>query len=281
MNRVSDLNLALAVHEAGAMPSLQISRYNNDCTINYDKVNAELAEFVNLTGTCNLVLAVAPEDLFDYTFVKLINHYCISHVELLGNEIDSSVHYYDSRFELGMKYIKKTTKVLRRTLGKVIDDSWSDAICIKGKDSAGFAGQVSVSDLFDQHCVTASKNLIPYGGIGSPAQVKQYMDRGASAVAVGTLFAASKESCLSQETKLAMCAADSSQLTQFATTEQNALVLGKLESPRHDWNHEHDLANGIAGRGGLIYAGTAIDHVTSIRTVKEVVEYLVKDLDHA
>ena len=79
MNRVSDLNLALAVHEAGAMPSLQISRYNDNRTINHDTVNAELAEFVNLAGTSNLVLAVAPEDLFDYTFVKLINHYRISH----------------------------------------------------------------------------------------------------------------------------------------------------------------------------------------------------------
>ena len=178
MNRVSDLNLALAVHEAGAMPSLQISRYNDNRTINHDTVNAELAEFVNLAGTSNLVLAVAPEDLFDYTFVKLINHYRISHVELLGNEIDNSAHYYDPRFELGMKYLKKTTKILRRTLGKIIDDSWSDALCIKGKDSAGFAGQISVSDLFDQYCATTSKNLIPYGGIGSPTQVKQYIVHG-------------------------------------------------------------------------------------------------------
>jgi enoyl-[acyl-carrier protein] reductase II len=278
MNQVSDLNLALAVHQAGAMPSLQIDRYNKNRTINYDRVDYELGEFTKQAGNGHLVLVTAPEDLLDYQFLKLIGQYNISHVEILGNEIDSSVHWHRPQISVGIKLLKKTTKILTRTMSSATFNPWADAVCIKGKESAGFAGNVSVSELFDQYQAVVNTPLIPYGGIGTPAQVKNYIDRGAAGVAVGTMFAVTKESCLSEETKLSMCKATSANLTQFTDTKQNALVLGPLESSLQDWNHQHDLTKGIAGQGGLVYAGTAIDHVTSIRTVKQVVEYLTEEL---
>ena len=278
MNQVSDLNLALAVHEAGAMPSLQIDRYNNNRTINYDRVDYELSEFTKQAGNGHLVLVAAPEDLLDYQFLKLIGQYNISHVEILGNEIDSSMHWCKPQISVSIKLLKKTTKILIRATGTVTFNPWADAVCIKGKESAGFAGNVSVSELFDQHQAVANTPLIPYGGIGTPVQVKNYMDRGAAGVAVGTLFATTHESCLDTNTKLAMCGASFAQITQFKETGQNALVLGTLESSEQDWNHEQDLKNGIAGRGGLVYAGSAIDHVREIRSVKEIVEHLVEEL---
>ena len=278
MNQVSDLNLALAVHAAGAMPSLQINRYNNDRTINHDFVNQELSEFTKSTGNCNVVLAISEEDLLDIAFIKLIQQHKVSHVEILSNAIDNSSYWYNPRFQFGLKYIKQTSKVLARILGAVSANPHADAFCIKGKESAGFSSSVSVSDLFDQQQVISDTALIPYGGIGTPVQVKQYMDRGAAGVAVGTLFAATRESCLSTKTKLAMCGSNSDQLSQFKETGQNALVLGTLESKEQDWNHEHDLKNGIAGHGGLVYAGSAIDHVTEIRTVQQVVDYLTSEL---
>jgi len=278
MNQVSDLNLAVAVHAAGAMPSLQINRYNSDRTINHDLVNQELSEFVKQTGTGNVVLVVAEEDLFDYKFIKLVRQYRISHVELLGNEIDNSIYTHKPQFHLGLQYIKQNSKVLSRIVSKTSTNPHPDAFCVKGKESAGFAGNISVSDLFEQQKAITNQALIPYGGVGTPAQVKHYLDRGAAGVAVGTLFAATKESCLSTQTKLEMCKASSTQLTQFSNTEQNALVLGPLESTEQDWNHERDLKNGIAGQGGLVYAGAGIDHITEIRTVKQVVDYLTQDL---
>ena len=278
MNQVSDLNLALAVHAAGAMPSLQINRYNDDHTINYDRVDYELSEFVKQTGNSHVVLVAAEEDLLDHKFIKLIREYNVSHIELLGNNVDRSAYWYQSNFQLVLQYVKQTSKVLSRIVSTTSTNPHPDAFCVKGKESAGFAGAVSVSDLFEQQRSISNTALIPYGGVGTPAQVKQYMDRGAAGVAVGTLFAATQESCLSHETKLAMCNASLSQITQFKETEQNALVLGELKSTKQDWNHEYDLKNGIAGQGGLVYAGTAIDHVTHIRTVQEVVDYLTSKL---
>jgi len=43
-------------------------------------------------------------------------------------------------------------------------------------------------------------------------------------------------------------------------------------------NRQRSLEAGIAGQGGLVYAGTAIDHVTHIRTAQEVVDYLTSEL---
>lgn len=278
MNQVSDLNLALAVHSAGAMPSLQINRYNADRTINYDLVNHELSEFSKQAGNSNLVLVMAQEDFVDYKFIKLVRQHQVSHVEILGNKIDSSEYWNTAQFHLGLKYIKQTSKILYRVLSNTSDNSHIDAFCIKGKESAGFAGSISVADMFNQQQAISNKALIPYGGIGTPEQVKHYMDCGAAGVAVGTLFAATHESCLSTETKLAMCGASSTQLTQFKETGQNALVLGVLKSSKQDWNHEHDLKNGIAGNGGLVYAGTAIDYITEIRTVQQVMDYLTSKL---
>ena len=278
MNGVSDLKLAAAVADAGAMPSLQINRYNNDLTINHDAVDQELNEFVKLTGNSNVVLVAAEEDFLDYEFIKLVRQYKISHVEILGNEIDTSAFWYNSQFILGLRYLQKTSKIMSRLLSNTSTNMHPDAFCIKGKESAGFAGSTSVAELFSKQQQISNKAVIPYGGIGTPAQVKQYIDQGAAGVAVGTLFAATHESCLSHETKLAMCNSSSANITQFKETGQNALVLGSLQSNKKDWNHSLDLKNGIAGQGGLIYAGSAIDHVTEIRTVKQVVDYLTQDL---
>lgn len=278
MNQVSDLKLALAVHEAGAMPSLQIDRYNTNRTINYDRVDFELSEFTRQAGNGNMVLVVAPEDLLDYQFLKLIGQYNVSHAEILGNEIDSSIYWHKPQISVGMKLLKKTTKILTRAVSTTSYNPWTDAICIKGKESAGFTSNLSVLDLFKQHQIISNCPLIPYGGIGTPQQVKQYMDLGAGGIAVGTLFAATEESCISTETKLTMCKSSSANLTKLPDTEQNSLVIGTLESTKQDWNHDYDLSRGIAGQGGLIYAGSAIDYVTEIRTVKQVVDYLTQDL---
>ena len=71
-----------------------------------------------------------------------------------------------------------------------------------------------------------------------------------------------------------MVDANSQSLTKL-NTSQRALVIGEVSN---DANHQQSLNAGIAGQGGLVYAGSAIDHVTEIRTVKQVVDYLTQDL---
>jgi enoyl-[acyl-carrier protein] reductase II len=282
MNGVSDLNLALAVRKAGAMPSLLLNRYNSDNTINYDLINDALNEYQRITGDVNLVFAIAEEDLFDYQLVKILRHFKVSHVEFLSNHIDTSHIWHRKDFQTAIKYMQSTTKIMSRIFNTKENDL-VDALCIKGKESAGFSGTVSVKDTFQkQKLITPATAIIPYGGVGTPEQVKYYITQGAAGVAVGTLFAASMESCLSTEVKTAMCKKSSTDITIFSDTNQNALVLGEkdqvLTSNTHDWNRSSSLATGIHGNGevGHIYAGHSIDYVTKIRSVAEIVDYLTE-----
>ena len=79
MNGVSDLNLALAVHSAGAMPGLMITGTDRD-----NQLDHALTEFVKCTGYGNIVLQLNYGDLTNVAILKLIKQHQVSHVELFG-----------------------------------------------------------------------------------------------------------------------------------------------------------------------------------------------------
>lgn len=283
MNQVSDLSLALAVHEAGAMPSLMVNGEHRA-----EKISSALSEFVKSVGHANLVLSLNYYDLVNIDIVKLVRQYKVSHVELLGaldslqmttrQEFDHVMS--DSLFRNGLKFIQSTTKTMIRIFSPTEAQSQLQAYALKGSDSGGFTGNLSVSELFArQRQLTPGMKLIPYGGIGTAKQVADYIQQGAAAVAVGTLFAATKESCLAQSVKQQMISSSSTDLTKF-TTSQQALVLGPHSEVVADItpNRQASLNSGVAGQGGLIYAGKSIDYVTKIRSVQEVVDYLSSEL---
>jgi hypothetical protein len=282
MNQVSDLNLALAVHSAGAMPSLMVAGDNR-----VDRINVALAEFVKCTGHANIVLHLDYTDLVNVEIVKLIRQHQVSHVELFG-ALDASGMTTQQEFDHvmsgllyrnGLKYVQSTAQTIIRVLTPSQATN-VNAYALKGSDSAGFGGRSSVSELFEQQqALTPDMPLITYGGVGTAKQVADYIRRGAAGVAVGTLFAASKESCLADTTKQKMVIASAESLTKFSTSQQ-ALILGDQVQVLDDAtpNRQTSLEAGIAGQGGLVYAGTAIDHVTHIRTAQEVVDYLTSEL---
>lgn len=278
MNGVSDLNLAVAVHSAGAMPSLLVPWKHPDR--DHDVLDYHLSEFVKLTGSSNCVIQLDYSDLKDNKVLSIIEHYKISHVELFGmigiqndrmqQEFDLVMRVYRSNFDRLKKTARIMTRIFTPSSGQGID-----SYALKGSDSAGFSGPISVKDLFvQQHQQTPGIPLIPYGGVGTPEQVAWYMNNGAAGIAVGTLFAATQESCVDIKTKQAMVNASSKDLDKLGSTQQ-ALVIGEVST---DLNHQQSLNAGIAGQGGLVYAGSAIDYVTEIRTVKQVVDYLTQDL---
>ena len=286
MNQVSDLRLALAVHEAGAMPSLMSSlMVGHENRV--DQLHSALGEFSKLTGHANIVLHLHQVDLKNPKMLKLVKHFQVSHVELFGafdlmgmttkQEFDYIMQ--DPVYSSGLKFLQSISKTIIRVLSP-IDAANVNAYALKGSDSAGFGGELSVSELFDQQQQrTPNMPLITYGGVGTPKQVADYIQRGAAAVAVGTLFAATQESCLADSTKQQMISATKNSLTKFSTSQQ-ALILGDQEQVLADPtpNRQTSLEQGVAGTGGHIYAGTGIEHVNEIKTVKQVVDYLIQDL---
>lgn len=278
MNGVSDLNLAAAVHDAGATPSLLINWKEGQR--NHDVLDQHLKEFTTLTGSNSCVLQLDYADLKDDTALSIVEHYKISHIELFGmigvgnDRLQQEFEMVMTRYNFAFERLLRTSRVLTRIFTPS-SGLGVDAYALKGSDSAGFSGNMTVKDLFvQQHFQTPHVPLIPYGGVGTPEQVAWYLNNGAAGVAVGTLFAAAQESCLDIKTKQAMVNANSKDLVKLGSTQQ-ALVMGEVSN---DVNHQQSLNAGIAGQGGLVYAGSAIDHVTEIRTVKQVVDYLTQDL---
>jgi NAD(P)H-dependent flavin oxidoreductase YrpB (nitropropane dioxygenase family) len=160
-----------------------------------------------------------------------------------------------------------------------------DGFCIKGAESAGFTSYTTVQETFlRQRELTPTAMLIPYGGIGSAEQVREYMDLGAEMVAVGTALALSTESNIATETKLAAIQAHSKDLTQFAHTvgqverKQNTLQFKPYTGP-DDANGTMGLLRGLRGREtGHIYLGHAIDHISQLRSCEEIIQDLASCL---
>ena len=285
----SDLKLALACWNAGIYPSLLIPDVLNQYTVNYDLLGETLTEYKKSTGACDIVLAIGQRQFFDLKLMDMIKSYKVSHVEffpLHDDSYDRATQVFGDHYDKALSAMAKhiaPVQVMSRTRKPFVDKK-NFAYCLKGSDGAGLNGELNTAELFEQQKkLTPDAVLIPYGGVGTPKQVADYIRTGATAVAVGTLLAASLESPLSQETKEAMCRANKSDINKFNDTNQNALVLGdpkKVQQDKSHWNRTDSFFKGLYGDGktGHIYAGNGIDHVNSIKSVKEIVEYLTSEL---
>jgi len=297
MNGGSTLPLALACREAGVFPSLwpdiwnPVTRENN-----YDLLNSVLTEYVKSTGTTDLLLGLSIHRIADPIALKIVKSHKISHIEFLEGapEIESQLNTetqieFNKKFNVSFlkaKEILNKTKFIRRTYFPRIDPV-SNVYALKGSDSAGLNGQkYSTKELFlKQQELTPDAILIPYGGIGTPNQVAEFISLGAEVVAVGTLFAASQESSLPIAVKQKIVNTKQKDLTKIPDTGQNSLLLGNQEEilqdkvGDYDWNRQQSLNKGLStGTHGLLYLGSAVDEVNEIRTVKEIVEYLTSTL---
>lgn len=281
MNQVSDLTLALACADAGVMPSLFVPDFLGENHL--DMVEPQLREFQKCTGHCNIVLACWPGHLVDRHWLSVINCFKVSHIELMPPK-DYCLPIARPEFSLCLAQLKHTTKILHRVFNPMLPiDSYADAYCVKGSESAGYTSDYSVLDTFNTLRQQPHLDLIPYGGIGTAHQIEYYLSHGASGVAIGTLFALSAESCLSEQTKTTLCNKNSKDIVRLDGHPQNAVIFNKgtVDKDRSNWNRINSLATGIAsGIDGHIYMGKAIDQVKEIKSVKQIVAELVEHIQH-
>lgn len=283
MNQGSTLDLAIAIHNAGAFPSLFLDTYP---LIQYEKVQDQLNQFKYTTNSTNLVVPIDRYLLLDHKYVKLLHDFGPSHIEILPSDYNgvasNGKEFLESPLVISaLKLLRTKSKIILRIYEPIVreDAKNIDALTVKGKESAGKTGNWSVKELFlEQQQLTPEIPVIPYGGIGSPDQVKWYLSHGAVAVGVGTMFAASAESPLSTEVKKKMINATSKDLTCLNDTRQNCLVFGEIDNK--NWNRNFSLNLGVNGNGhnGHVYVGNAIDNIDRIRTANETVEFLCSTL---
>ena len=300
MNGVSTLPLALACWEAGVFPSLMIPFRQEDFRTamrpedRRDAINQTLLEFKKITGTCDVIVGLIYSELDDAKTMQLILDHQVSHVELFSVPDQTKQHNpmkdkYQKLYDLWFAQKLKTYGSIRfiERCRQLNSSNPGTAIGLHGSDGAGGTNtELTTRDMFDQQKQsTPNAVLIPYGGVGTPEQVAYYVNAGAAAVAVGTLFAACQESPLSAETKKTMITASANSVVRMPDTKQNMLPLGAFDDivnskSQSVANRDSSLYAGIRGNGtvGHIYAGYGIQHVDRIHTVKETVEYLTSHL---
>ena len=287
MNKGSTVELAVAVHNAGGYPSLCSWTYNGKS----DLMQRDLDRFVETTGSNRIHLSFELHEYSTSIVHNIIKSYAIPTIEIIYGDKNtfrptrSESELTEDLIELLQPIKNMGTKIFKRMYDNVdqatMDQHLLDGFCIKGAESAGFTSHTPIKELFlRQRELTPGAMLIPYGGIGAAKQVKEYIDLGAEIVAVGTLLALSIESPMSTETKLSAIKAQSKDLKEFAHTvgnverKQTALQFKPYRGP-DDANGTMGLIRGLRGKEtGHVYLGHGIDHVTQLRSCKEIIQDL-------
>jgi NAD(P)H-dependent flavin oxidoreductase YrpB (nitropropane dioxygenase family) len=285
MNKVSDIPLARAVRRAGGVPSLSIFNYfTAPGYIDHKFVEKALLAYKDEFGDLNLLLSIGVDQLIDPRFSDLIVKHNVQFVELIPDTPGETEITID-KFPQTRDAIKKVREggslvfVKAHSPSDVLEHT--DGAIIKGANGAGRGNLgYTLEQLFDIiHQQFPEQKLIVSGGIGTSAEVKHYMDKGAIGIGIGTLFAASKECRISTETKLKMIAATSRDIQRMSQgAPQNALIFKEIENDH--FNNTKGLVTGITdpGAGGHVFAGTGIDYITEILPVADIIQNLVKDL---
>jgi hypothetical protein len=291
MNQVSNFNLAVAVRSAGCTPSLTVFNYLKNSLFQKDLLLEDLKKYKNIFSDCNIVVSADLDYIIDDSFISLLIENDVTFLEIILNEKYQYNHFIKN-IENNLKKLKLNgTKVLLKVVDFPFDfdsfvskiDVKLDAIIIKTQEGAG---RVSIDSQF-----TDPKTMIDYirekypdmiiiisGGIGNADDIINFQKLNINTFGIGTLFAASKESPLSEETKNKIINSNSSDIKKIKTNHphlpQNGLIFGELES-KDNGNNTFSLRAGINDpRKGILFSGKAVDKISNIKSCDEIVSEL-------
>ena len=277
MNQVSDLNLALACHAAGALPSLSSFNHHVAGRLDQPQFLATLHEFSQRSGSSQLLLSLNLPDVFDTSLMSAIHGAGFRLVELFKwhvppqawQQVVARTQHLET--DWGFRFFFKLHRC---------DDALDPAVkrsVFKGNEGAGRTAPDAWSLADNVARLQAQRpelEIIPSGGIGSAADVQAWLQRGVLAVGIGTLFAASAESCLSPNAKQKMVQALPSDLQRMGRLHTQGLWMSR--PGRDNDNQSGALRQGIrAGDAGALFAGKGIAHVTEVLPVREIVARLL------
>jgi len=280
MNRVSDVALAVAVHKAGAFPSISSFNFYRDGALDFQWFEAELDRFRTLTGSTDVLLSLSTADFLskkmecllaerNFRFIELFNWH---HDKNLWNEIKALLPYLQKWYDVQILFkIHRASDAIELNLPTVV---------FKGNEGAGRT--IVEAGSLDQNFqllrqARPDMGIIPSGGISTAHEVRRFIAQGALAVGIGTLFAAAEESCVSRETKQRMIEATAADIRRFGRFNHRGLLFGDVGVD--DDNNTRSLEQGITGSdAGSIFVGSGIDRVTAILPVREIVAMLIEGL---
>lgn len=305
MNQVSNVKLALAIKQAGGYPSFVAFNHtridptkpvNNgipEYVFDTEILDAHLKAYYQAGGDRHYIMGVSTSILLrSAKTVKVLLDHRPAYIELYDlDHFDNPIFLSVIRTlkDNGIKILLKVLTIqlyfdlidrLNKNPYANINQTIIDGIVIKGPNGAGRVASGETELVRD---IKAVKAVVPYliivasGGIYRSADIIELQKAGADIVAIGTLFAVAAESSIPQHTKAKMIAASYDQIQPIGAANQNGIVFTKLD--RDVENNTTGLRLGIhTGSRGHVFAGSAIDSVTEIKTVEQVMSDLTKGL---
>ncbi|HCM76467.1 MAG TPA: nitronate monooxygenase [Cytophagales bacterium] len=205
------------------------------------------------------------------------------------------------------KGIKVFCDVVDLKYAQKVEALGADALIAVNSEAGGHAGKVGPKELITLLKENCNIPIISAGGIASGSDLKQVMDWGAAGVSVGTIFIACDEADISQEYKQACV--DYKAKDVVVTTKMSGSALTVINTPYVQsigteatfWeklmNNNKSLKKYvkmlIAFKGmrqvekaakeatykTVWCAGPAIEHVTSIKPIAEIIKQLTSEYD--
>lgn len=283
MNSVSDVNLAVACHNAGILPSLVQFGYVTDGVFDIKKFENALAEFAELSNNGKLLVATDVKSIQSNDIISLFVKYNVQYVEILDCEAYNVRDMYNASIQLREKNIIVSPKLLagHKSVKQIFDNIGPiDCVTIKGPNGAGrgLEGIVLEEEIVKIKQEFPNIILIVSGGINTSADIKRMISLGADWVSIGTMFCTSVESSMSVEAKNKIINATYTDTQKLSTgARQSSLVFSSIEEK--DMNNTLGLYHGVrTGTSGHVYVGTGIDMISKIEPVQDIVNRLVQDL---
>jgi hypothetical protein len=289
MNKVSDLNLAFACHNAGIVPSLSI--YSNtgfdvnkpDSYYNSDALN-DVDTYMEKTGSDEISFAFQADIMHNDKFFnrllktknRLIEIIEWTRADILDRKILERLEELQSQGrKIGLKSNKSVTAKHKITSKNLID--LSDYYLLKGAEGAGLVGEETTIDLVKNFHAATTKSLVASGGITTAEDIRRMISAGASAVGIGTLFAMSEESRIPNEVKLKLLEKTKEDLIKVNGSHRGIMFTTVTE--HSNGNLDKSLVTGIeTGQQGHINMGHGLLSIKNILPVKDIVDLLVEGL---
>ena len=272
MNRVSDIDLAIACSKAGILPSLVYENYEDD----FDKLTKDLSKFDFEFGHCNIMFLCDADKLTSrlLTFFKILKSYRVPFLEL-GKLLNLPVAIKIIK-EYNFKIVTKDNNY------PVYTENWADSLYAVNIKRPSGAGLYLHNQLFPNtaDAIADCKRKYPHlhivvsGGISSGDEIKELQALGANTIGMGTVFAFSAESKISNISKEKIINGNCQITNNIKGRSQNGIIF-EIDDEIDDKNNTNSLIKGVNATGGHLFVGQGVKNIKSIKTVEEIVNDLI------
>jgi nitronate monooxygenase len=235
----------------------------------------------------------------NFLYKEQLHICCEEKVDYIITSLGSPEHTIQEAHKAGVKVFCDVTDVI---YAKKVEALGADALIAVNKEAGGHAGNISYEKLIPELVKACSIPVISAGGVGTGEEIRKMINLGAAGVSMGSVFIATHEADVSQEYKQACvdygakdivmttklsgtpCTVINTPYVQRVGTSQNWFerLLNKNKRLKK-WVKALVFMRGMKSLQKAAFsstyktvwcAGPSIEHVTSIKSVAQIINDL-------